>query len=56
MMTSTDRFTKINGAGLSNHVPWSQKDKVKALKDKHYPLFYSYSQKFAILLKKLEPK
>lgn len=51
-----DPFTRIDGSGLSPIIPDTQGIKILALKEKHAPLFYNKSQRFAILLKKYEPK
>ena len=51
-----DRFTRIDGRGLSPEIPPTQLAKILELKEKHAPLFYNESQRFAIRLKKFEPK
>ena len=51
-----DRFTRIDGRGLSPEIPPTQLVKILELKEKHAPLFYNESQRFAIRLKKFEPK
>jgi len=51
-----DRFTRIDGGGLSPEIPPTQMAKILELKEKHAPLFYNKSQRFAIRLKKFEPK
>ena len=51
-----DPFTRIDGRGLSPEIPTTQLAKILELKEKHAPLFYNESQRFAIRLKKFEPK
>ena len=51
-----DPFTRIDGRGLSPEIPPTQIVKILELKEKHAPLFYNESQRFAIRLKKFEPK
>ena len=51
-----DRFTRIDGRGLSPEIPPTQMAKILELKEKHAPLFYNESQRFAIRLEKFEPK
>ena len=51
-----DPFTRIDGSGLSPIIPDTQLSKILALKEKHAPLFYNESQRFAMLIKKYEPK
>ena len=51
-----DRFTRIDGRGLSPDIPPTQIAKILELKEKHAPLFYNESQRFAIRLKNFEPK
>ena len=51
-----DPFTRIDGRGLSPEIPPTQLAKILELKEKHAPLFYNESQRFAIRLKKFEPK
>ena len=51
-----DRFTRIDGRGLSPEIPPTQIAKILELKEKHAPLFYSKSQLFDIMIKKFEPK
>ena len=54
--TIRDRFKLIDGTGLDNTIPNTQKLKIEALKLAHEPLFRSSKQKFNALLKKYEPK
>ena len=51
-----DPFTRIDGRGLSPEIPTTQLAKILELKEKHAPLFYNESQRFAIRLKKFEPR
>ena len=51
-----DPFTRIDGSGLSATIPDTQSIKIQELKEKHAPLFYNKSQRFAMLLEKYEPK
>ena len=39
-----DRFTRIDGRGLSPEIPSTQLAKILELKEKHAPLFYNESQ------------
>ena len=49
-------FTRIDGRGLSPEILPTQLAKILELKEKHAPLFYNESQRFAIRLKRFEPK
>ena len=51
-----DPFTRIDGSGLSQIIPDTQSIKIQELKEKHAPLFYNESERFAMQLKKYEPK